>query len=65
VLNEVTGLRVDGTSTERVTDGLRRLLQDATWADSLGQAGLNRVEQQFAWERVASATQERILEGRE
>lgn len=65
VLNEVTGLRVDGASTERVTDGLRRLLQDATWAGSLGQAGLNRVEQQFAWEKVASATQERILARRE
>lgn len=64
VLHEVTGLRVDGTSTERVADGLRRLLQDVAWADNLGQAGLNRVEQQFSWERVANATQEHILERR-
>lgn len=56
VLHEVTGLRVDGTSTERVADGLRRLLQDVAWADNLGQAGLNRVKQQFSWERVAEKT---------
>lgn len=61
VLNEVTGLRVDGTSVACVTDGLRRLLQDDSWAKNLGQAGLNRVAQQFSWEQVASATQKKIL----
>ena len=57
VLGEITGLRVDGTSTEQVTTGLRRLLRDFVWAASLGQAGLQRVEREFAWERVAAATQ--------
>jgi phosphatidylinositol alpha-1,6-mannosyltransferase len=65
VLNEATGLRVDGTSTEMVTEGLRRLLLDASWASRLGLAGLDRVEKQFAWEQVARATQQRILERRE
>ena len=32
VVNEVTGLRVDGASLEAVTSGLRRLLNDVHWA---------------------------------
>jgi phosphatidylinositol alpha-1,6-mannosyltransferase len=61
VVDELTGLRVDGTSSESVSAGLRRLLLDATLAHSLGQAGLQRVEREFAWERVASATRERLI----
>lgn len=56
VLNEVTGLRVDGTSTERVADGLRRLLDDPLLARRMGEAGLARVHAEFAWERVAEKT---------
>jgi len=60
VVNEVTGLRVDGASTQAVIQGLHRLLYDTAWATGLGQAGLQRVKRQFAWERVASATRQRF-----
>lgn len=56
VLNEVTGLRVDGTATEQVADGLRRLLDDPLLARRMGEAGLARVHAEFAWERVADKT---------
>ncbi|MEQ1592399.1 MAG: glycosyltransferase family 4 protein [Thiobacillaceae bacterium] len=61
VLHEKTGLRVDGTSTEAVTEGLRRLLHNREWATSLGNAGLMRVKNQFTWERVADVTLKQIL----
>jgi phosphatidylinositol alpha-1,6-mannosyltransferase len=58
VLNEITGIRVDGTSVEFITAGLRRLFEDPEWAGSLGQNGLRRVAERFSWERVAAATHE-------
>ena len=56
VLNEVTGLRVDGATRDAVTAGLRRLLIEPEWAASLGHAGLNRVATEFNWSRVAERT---------
>ena len=56
VLNEITGLRVDGASLEAVTSGLRRLLNDVHWAAALGEAGWNRVSNEFGWSRVADKT---------
>ncbi len=56
VLNEVTGLRVDGAWLEAVTEGLRRLLTEPQWAAGLGQAGLHRVSKEFSWSRVAEKT---------
>jgi phosphatidylinositol alpha-1,6-mannosyltransferase len=56
VLNETTGLRVDGTSRAAVTDGLRRLLTEPEWAAGLGRAGLNRVAKEFSWACVAEKT---------
>jgi len=60
VVDEVTGLRVNGASTESVSAALRRLLMDAALAHRLGQAGWQRVEREFAWEQVAAATRERL-----
>ena len=60
VVDEVTGLRVNGASTDSVNAALRRLLLDAALAHRLGQAGWQRVEREFAWEQVASATRERL-----
>ena len=54
VLHEVSGLRVDGCSLEAVSDGLRRLVQDAALRASLGTAGLVRVGADFNWDAVAS-----------
>jgi phosphatidylinositol alpha-1,6-mannosyltransferase len=56
VLNETTGLRVDGTSRVAVTDGLRRLLTEPEWAADLGRAGLKRVTKEFSWAHVAERT---------
>ena len=60
VVDEVTGPRVNGASTDSVNAALRRLLLDAALAQRLGQAGWQRVEREFAWEQVASATRERL-----
>jgi phosphatidylinositol alpha-1,6-mannosyltransferase len=56
VLNEATGLRVDGASLDAVTAGLRRLLADADWAAKMGRAGGLRVANEFTWARVAEKT---------
>jgi phosphatidylinositol alpha-1,6-mannosyltransferase len=56
VLNETTGIRVDGASQDAVTAGLRRLLTEPEWAAGLGRAGLSRVSQEFSWSRVAERT---------
>ncbi|MDP2265910.1 MAG: glycosyltransferase family 4 protein [Thiobacillus sp.] len=61
VLHETTGLRVNGTQTLDVANGLRQLLTNPEWASELGQAGLRRVQARFAWEQVAQATQQAIL----
>lgn len=61
VLHETTGLRVNGTQTLDVVNGLRQLLTNPEWAGELGQAGLRRVQARFAWEQVAQATQQAIL----
>jgi phosphatidylinositol alpha-1,6-mannosyltransferase len=60
VLNEITGLRVDGVLLEEVFTGLRRLLTEAGLATSLGQAGLSRVLMEFSWHRVAHNTSARV-----
>jgi len=61
VLHEQTGLRVEGVETCNVVNGLRQLLTNADQASALGRAGLNRVQEKFAWEKVAQATQQTIL----
>lgn len=61
VVDENTGLRVDGTTIKSVSDGLRRVLQDGILADKLGRTGLQRVEREFAWEQVAVATRDRLI----
>jgi phosphatidylinositol alpha-1,6-mannosyltransferase len=58
VLHNQTGLRVDGNEIEAVADGLRLLLQQPELTATLGQAALWRVEQEFAWERVAEKTRQ-------
>ena len=58
VLHNQTGLRVDGNEIEAVVDGLRHLLLQPELTATLGQAALQRVEQEFAWERVAEKTRQ-------
>ena len=61
VLHDETGLRVDGVDATHVVNGLRRLLARPERMHALGQAGLSRVNEKFAWEQVAQATQQTIL----
>ncbi len=61
VLHGETGLRVDGASVEAVADGLRSLLTQPAQTLEWGQRALQRVEREFAWERVADKT--RTLNG--
>jgi phosphatidylinositol alpha-1,6-mannosyltransferase len=56
VLDEETGLRVDGTSIEAVAKGLTRLLSVKDDALKMGLSGWSRVQAEFAWERVAEKT---------
>lgn len=58
VLHNQTGLRVDGNDIQAVADGLRHLLQQPELNATLGQAALQRVEQEFSWERVAEKTRQ-------
>ncbi len=65
VLHEQTGLRVDGTSVEAVADGLRSLLTQPAQTCEWGQRALQRVEREFAWERVADKTRKLSLNANE
>ena len=58
VLHGQTGLRVDGQAPDAVVAGLRRLLTEPELAAKLGAAALQRVRQEFSWERVAEKTRE-------
>lgn len=58
VLHNQTGLRVDGVSVEAVAEGLRSLLTRPAQTRELGQRALQRVEREFAWERVAQKTRQ-------
>jgi phosphatidylinositol alpha-1,6-mannosyltransferase len=57
VLNNTTGLRVDGTSLEAIKQGLTKLLTNQENATKFGLSGWTRVNSEFVWERVASKTQ--------
>lgn len=56
VLNETTGLRVDGASAEAVSAALARLLSDVSLARKMGDAGCLRVAEHFSWACVAEQT---------
>jgi len=56
VIDGVTGLRIDGASTEAVADALGRLLADPVLARELGEHGYARALRDFSWERVAEKT---------
>ena len=56
VIDGLTGLRVDGASTEAVADALGRLLGDPVLARKLGDQGYSRAVRDFSWENVAEKT---------
>lgn len=58
VLQDVTGLRVEGNDLGAIVSGLRRLIAEPQLAARLGGNGLERVRQIHAWECVASSTRQ-------
>jgi glycosyltransferase involved in cell wall biosynthesis len=56
VLEGVTGLRVDGSQATAVQQGLLHVLRADAAANVMGQAGYQRVQADFSWERVAQKT---------
>lgn len=58
VIDGVTGLRVDGASTQAVADALGHLLRDPHFAGLLGERGWRRVISELSWQHVAEKTKE-------
>jgi phosphatidylinositol alpha-1,6-mannosyltransferase len=56
VIEDVTGLRVDGNKPEEVTKALARLLTDKELAARLGSQGHSRVVNELSWEAVTEKT---------
>lgn len=56
VIDGVTGLRIDGASTQAVAEALGRVLSDPLLAAELGRNGYRRAVGEFSWERVAEKT---------
>lgn len=56
VIDNVTGLRVDGTSVEAISSALERILKDKEFASQLGQNGRTRAVECFSWDEVARKT---------
>ena len=56
VVDGVTGLRVDGTAQVEVTAALARLLDDAPFAQAMGQAAHERAIATHSWQNVADQT---------
>ena len=52
----VTGLRVDGDSSDEIIEGLTEILGNDEYAAGLGQSGYARVLKQFSWETIAQKT---------
>ena len=58
VIDHLTGMRVDGNASMAVTSALLDLLNDPLLVGRMGEAGLVRVQAEFAWERVADKTRQ-------
>ena len=56
VLDNETGLRVEGKSIDSVAQALANLLMDEDAAMAMGQRGWVRTQSDFAWERVVEKT---------
>lgn len=56
VIDNVTGLRVEGASVEAISNGLERILKNKEFARQLGQNGRARAVECFSWDEVARKT---------
>lgn len=62
VINNQTGLRVDGGSLDSVTAGLNKLLLDINYQNTLGKNALQRVRASFSWDAIAMSTERGVLQ---
>lgn len=60
VIHGETGFRIDGNSTNELTDHIYQLLNDNLLSNRLGSNGYNRVRRKFSWYSVAEQTHEII-----
>lgn len=58
VIDGVTGLRVDGATTQAVADALICLLGNPALAGTFGEKGYARALGEFSWQRVAEKTRQ-------
>lgn len=58
IIDNRTGLRVDGTSVEEIATAVVSLLAEPARARAMGEYGRRRVEQQFTWEAVVERTRQ-------
>jgi phosphatidylinositol alpha-1,6-mannosyltransferase len=56
ILNDLTGICVDGTSLEAVAAAVIELLANPTKAHAMGQKGRRRALLEFTWEGIAEKT---------
>src|SRR5207247_3229995 len=56
ILDDRTGLRVDGTNVQEVAAAITSLLLNPGRARAMGECGRRRVEQSFTWEAVVERT---------
>jgi len=56
IIDNLTGLRVDGTNIEEIATAITSLLLDPARAQAMGECGRRRVEQEFTWEAVVERT---------
>lgn len=56
VLDDETGLRIEGADLNQVIEALYRILGDEALARRLSRNALERVQREFAWEAVAEKT---------
>jgi phosphatidylinositol alpha-1,6-mannosyltransferase len=54
----ITGLRVDGESTQAITDAVIALAEDIKKARTMGEQGRQRVAADFSWDMVVQHTRE-------
>jgi len=54
----ITGLRVDGSALDQVTQTIARILRDPGIARSMGDRAFERASRQFSWDSVVRRTQE-------
>lgn len=56
VIEGETGLRVDGQKTKEVADALLKILGDSEYSGTLSKNGYERVQKEFAWDKVVEKT---------